>query len=77
MVCKLPFKVLKWSLLENNHGGGNMDKINQRIEKARKELIELGMEKGFQDPQVIRKSQALDELINRYYRAEVEVKVAS
>ena len=54
--------------------------ISQRIEKARKELVDLGMAKGFQDPQVIKKSQMLDELINQYYRTEDmerEIKVAS
>jgi len=42
--------------------------IVERIEKLRKELVELGMKKGFQDPQVFKKSQMLDELINQYYR---------
>lgn len=51
--------------------------IIQRIENARKELVELGMEKGFQDPQVIKKSQMLDELINQYNRVPREFKVAS
>lgn len=52
-------------------------KLADRIEMVRKELVEMGMERGFQHPQVIRKSQALDELINQYYRSQVEVKVAS
>ncbi|PKM75830.1 MAG: Spo0E family sporulation regulatory protein-aspartic acid phosphatase [Firmicutes bacterium HGW-Firmicutes-15] len=42
--------------------------IIKLIEKARGELVELGMKKGFQHPQVIKKSQMLDELINQYYR---------
>lgn len=42
--------------------------IMRKIEEVRHELIELGMKKGFQDPQVISKSQLLDELINQYYR---------
>jgi hypothetical protein len=45
-----------------------MDATIHRIEKMRRELVELGMQKGFQDPQVIEKSQTLDELINQYYR---------
>ena len=32
-----------------------MDTTIQRIEKLRMELVELGMKKGFQDPQVIEK----------------------
>jgi hypothetical protein len=40
--------------------------IIQKIEEIRKELMDLGMEKGLQDPQVIKKSQILDELINQY-----------
>ncbi len=57
-----------------------MDTTIQKIEKLRMELVELGMEKGFQDPQVIEKSQMLDEVINQYYRLptkSAEVKVAS
>jgi len=51
--------------------------ITKRIEKAREELVELGMKKGFSHPQVIKKSQMLDELINQYYRSQIEVKAAS
>lgn len=57
-----------------------MDSTIQRIEKARDELIELGIKRGFQDPKVIEKSQILDELINQYYRLipkSAETKVAS
>lgn len=48
--------------------GGRVMNIIKLIEKARGELVELGMKKGFQHPQVIKKSQMLDELINQYYR---------
>lgn len=44
--------------------------IMMRIEEVREELNEIGLKKGFQDPQVIKKSQLLDELINQYYRLE-------
>ena len=42
--------------------------VIERIEKLRIELVELGMKKGFQDPQVIKKSQQLDVIINQYYK---------
>jgi len=57
-----------------------VDNIVQKIERARMELIEIGMKKGFQNAQVIEKSQMLDELINQYYRLtpkSTEVKTAS
>jgi len=57
-----------------------VDNIVQKIERERKELIEIGMKKGFQNAQVIEKSQMLDELINQYYRLtpkSTEVKTAS
>lgn len=44
--------------------------IIERIEKTRAEMVDLGMRKGLQGPQVIVKSQVLDELINQYYRAK-------
>ena len=44
--------------------------IAMRIEKVREELVDMGIRIGFQDPQVIEKSQMLDELINQYYRLE-------
>ncbi len=43
-------------------------KIVQLIEDLRRELVELGTLKGFHDPEVIRLSQRLDELINIFYR---------
>ncbi|MEN6327096.1 MAG: aspartyl-phosphate phosphatase Spo0E family protein [Syntrophomonas sp.] len=55
--------------------------IMQRVENMRRELIEIGISHGFQDPQVISLSQQLDELINQYYRLEghevTDVKIAS
>ena len=36
------------------------------IEELREELIKNGMDKGFQDPQVILISKKLDALINQY-----------
>lgn len=41
--------------------------ILQSIEKLRAQLIEVGLIKGLQDPQVIEISQKLDVLINIYY----------
>lgn len=52
-------------------------KITERIERLREELVELGIKKGFQDTQVIKKSQKLDELINQYYRLSIKIKAAS
>ncbi|MDD3269322.1 MAG: aspartyl-phosphate phosphatase Spo0E family protein [Syntrophomonadaceae bacterium] len=43
-------------------------RIIQSIEELRKELNELGTIKGLHDPEVIRLSQKLDEIINTYYR---------
>jgi hypothetical protein len=43
-------------------------KIEQEIEILREKLVDLGMEKGLQNQQVIIISQKLDELINKYYR---------
>ncbi len=48
-------------------------KIIKLIENKRKILIELGMDKGFQDPQVIKTSQEVDDLIVQYYRLEEEL----
>lgn len=53
---------------------GKTMKIADRIEIFREELIELGMEKGFQDPAVIKKSQQLDKLINQYYNVKVSTR---
>ncbi|MEN6462451.1 MAG: aspartyl-phosphate phosphatase Spo0E family protein [Syntrophomonas sp.] len=47
--------------------------IIQSIERLRAKLVEKGMEKGFQDPQVIELSQKLDDLINKYYRLGQEL----
>ena len=42
--------------------------IFQSIEDLRKELVEQIATKGSQDPEIIRLSQKLDELIIAYYR---------
>lgn len=44
--------------------------ISRKIERERKRLVELGMSKGFQNPQVIKKSQEVDELLVEYYKLE-------
>jgi hypothetical protein len=43
-------------------------RIVQIIEELRKELVDQGTAKGFQDPEVLSLSQKLDEFINAYYR---------
>ena len=45
--------------------------INKQIKTVLEELVELVMHKGFQDPQVIKKSQMLDKLIKQYYRTQI------
>ncbi|MEN6389355.1 MAG: aspartyl-phosphate phosphatase Spo0E family protein [Syntrophomonas sp.] len=40
---------------------------SRKVEKVRAKLVKLGLEKGFQDPGVIKLSQALDRLINKIY----------
>lgn len=42
----------------------------RKIEEVRRKLIKLGTEKGFQDPGVIKLSQALDRMINKIYIKE-------
>jgi hypothetical protein len=44
--------------------------IVQIIEDLREELVELGISRGLQDPEVIRLSQKLDKYINMYYRSK-------
>ncbi|MEN6350979.1 MAG: aspartyl-phosphate phosphatase Spo0E family protein [Syntrophomonas sp.] len=46
--------------------------IIKRIEDLRYELVRLGALKGFQDPEVIKLSQRIDDLINRYYHITLE-----
>lgn len=41
--------------------------LQQKVEKIRTRLVKLGMEKGFQDPRVIKLSQSLDRLVKQYY----------
>jgi len=43
--------------------------IVKMIEILRSDLNRVGTEKGFQNPEVMRLSQALDKLINMYYRS--------
>lgn len=40
--------------------------IINEIEARRKELVECGQD--FNDPEMLKRSQQLDELINRYYK---------
>ncbi len=57
-----------------------MDNTITKIEKARQDLNEMGIKRGFKDPEVIEQSRILDELINEYYRSMEEstkVKAAS
>ncbi|MEA4926629.1 MAG: aspartyl-phosphate phosphatase Spo0E family protein [Syntrophomonadaceae bacterium] len=57
-----------------------MDNTITKIEKARQDLNEMGLKRGFNDPEVIEQSRMLDELINEYYRSMKEpakVKAAS
>jgi len=51
------------------------EEIIQKIEEIRKELMIFGVKNGFQDPQVIKTSQMLDELINQYYRVTLDVSI--
>lgn len=40
--------------------------MNTQIEVLKKELIEMGIEKGLNDRQTIERSQKLDKLLNEY-----------
>lgn len=42
-------------------------KLIKRIERLRKKLIRIGMNKNLVDPEVVEISQQLDILLNRYY----------
>lgn len=42
--------------------------IVKKIEILRSKLHQVGMEKGFKNPEVLQLSQTLDNLINEYYR---------
>lgn len=48
-----------------------MKALLESIEALRKSMIELGMEKGLRDPEVIALSEELDALINKYYKGTV------
>jgi hypothetical protein len=43
------------------------------LEQLRKELILLGMEKGLQHPDVIRKSCQVDRLLNRWMKNKYKI----
>jgi len=62
-ICRIVFAAFK-----SGAGGSVKMDIIRKIEELRTELQKLGSEKGFQDVQVIKVSQILDELITRYYR---------
>lgn len=42
--------------------------LNQKVEKIRAKLVKMGMEKGLRDPQVIKLSRTLDQLIKEAYQ---------
>lgn len=44
------------------------DWLQEKIEQTRLQLHDLVASKGLQHPEVIRKSQLLDRLINQYYK---------
>lgn len=46
--------------------------IVSKIEKLRLQLTKLGEKKGLQDPEVIKLSKKLDELIVLYYRTHAK-----
>ncbi len=46
--------------------------IVNRIETLRTELVQMGLQLGFQDPMVIAISQKLDILINAYYQLDAQ-----
>lgn len=42
-------------------------KLLRRIERLRKKLIKIGMNRNLVDPEVVEVSQQLDILLNQYY----------
>lgn len=54
-------------MLPESRNERTLDELLIEIEKKRTLLEELGMKKGFQDPEVISVSIQLDVLINQYY----------
>lgn len=42
----------------------------KKIEERRKEMVELGLSKSFVDERVVRLSDQLDQLLNRYHLIE-------
>ncbi|MFB5677464.1 Spo0E family sporulation regulatory protein-aspartic acid phosphatase [Paenibacillus terreus] len=45
-----------------------MENLKQEIEQKRRELVMLADEKGFLAPEVLQKSQELDQLLVQFYR---------
>jgi hypothetical protein len=45
--------------------------IMAELEKKRAEMVEVGMSKGFTDPETVRISQEVDELHNEVMRWEI------
>jgi fructose-bisphosphate aldolase class 1 len=50
----------------------DLDKLLQEIEKQRKEMTLIGIEKGLNDLNTLRISQELDELLNRLNREKTK-----
>lgn len=44
-----------------------LEEVSEQIEEMRVKLVQLGMDKGFQDPKVLFISRQLDKLLNQYY----------
>ena len=44
--------------------------IEQKLERVRKDLNEMAEARGLQDPLVLKQSQFLDELVNRFVRQQ-------
>lgn len=42
----------------------------KKIEERRKEMVELGLSRSFADERVVRLSDQLDQLLNRYHLIE-------
>lgn len=44
--------------------------INEEIEDARKQMVQLGCQLGFLHPRVVESSENLDKLLLRYYHLQ-------
>lgn len=49
------------------HPEMTLEEVIEKIEEIRLELVQLGMDKGFQDQTVLSVSHQLDILLNLYY----------